>query len=260
MDLQIKESKSILEGKERKYANFVGELPMCIESARSLQKQLDSSIENSQTTRNERLDDLLVEKGKIEKKIEYLTQQLQVVKLIELLKNEIATLASEISLLESEIRQKESEQARNRQVAMQKVREITLYILKKDLDRQEEFKNGKWVEIDFLHDVYSLDGNHNFSASSNVYLKNAILFSLFFASLKLDFFRYPRFILCDNMEDKGMEKERTQNFQRLITGISSKIEQEHQIIFTTSMIADDLNNTPLCVGVEYNRNNKTLKV
>jgi hypothetical protein len=62
------------------------------------------------------------------------------------------------------------------------------------------------------------------------------------------------------MEDKGMEKERTQNFQNLLTTISSKIEQEHQIIFTTSMIADDLNNTSYCIGDEYDRNNKILKV
>lgn len=260
MDLQVKESKSLLEEKERKRANFSGELPMCIETARSLQKQLDLSIQNSQTTRDERLDDLLVEKGKIENKIEYLTQQLQAVELIELLKQEIARLTAEISMLESEIRQKEYEQTRNRQTAMQQIREITLHILKNDLDRQEEFRSGKWVEIDFLRDTYSLDGSNNFSASSKIYLKNAILFSIFFASLKLSFFRYPRFILCDNMEDKGMEKERTQNLQKLITNMSNNIEQEHQIIFTTSMVADELNNTPYCVGTDYDRNNKTLKV
>jgi len=260
MALQIKESKSLLEEKEVKRANYNGELPMYIETARSLQKQLDLSIQNSQTTRDERLDFLLVEKGKIEKKIEYLTQQLQSVELIELLKQEIARLAAEISILESEIGQKEYEQKKHRQVAMQKIREITLYILKNDLDRQEEFRSGKWIEIDFLRDTYSLDGNNNFSASSNVYLKNAILFSIFLASTILDFFRYPRFILCDNMEDKGMEKERTQNFQKLLTAMSNEIEQEHQIIFTTSMIAEELNNTLYCVGTEYDRNNKTLKV
>jgi hypothetical protein len=260
MDLQVKESKSLLEGKKRKRATLSGELPQHIGTARSLQKQLDLSVENPQSTRDERVDDLLVEKGKIERNIEYLTRQLQAVELIDLLKQELAKLASEISILESEIAQKEFQQKNKRQIAMQEIRKIALTILKKDLDRQEEFRNGKWVEIDFYRDIYSLDGNHNFSASSNVYLKNAILFSIFFTSTKLDFFRYPRFILCDNMEDKGMEKERTQNFQNLLTEMSNKIEQEHQIIFTTSMIADELNNTPYCVGAEYDRNSKTLKI
>jgi len=72
--------------------------------------------------------------------------------------------------------------------------------------------------------------------------------------------RYPKFILCDNMEDKGMEKERTQNFQNVIAEISSKFTVAHQIIFTTSMISDQLNNSPLCVGIAYDPSNKTLKV
>jgi hypothetical protein len=63
------------------------------------------------------------------------------------------------------------------------------------------------------------------------------------------------------MEDKGMEKVRTQNLQNVLTRFSEKMKQEHQIIFTTSMVAEELNNNPsYCVGVEYDRNNKTLKV
>lgn len=62
------------------------------------------------------------------------------------------------------------------------------------------------------------------------------------------------------MEDKGMEKERTQNFQRIIVEISNRLQKPHQIIFTTSMIDDELNKLPLCVGEEYDQNNKTLKV
>lgn len=75
--------------------------------------------------------------------------------------------------------------------------------------------------------------------------------------------RYPKFILCDNMEDKGMEKERTQNYQNVLTQISKAYnnkEQEHQIIFTTSMIADELEGTAYCVGDYYDQNHKTLRV
>ena len=137
---------------------------------------------------------------------------------------------------------------------------IPLFILKNDLDRQDEFRSGRIVELNFHKDSYSLDGSNNFSASSKTYFKNAVLFSIFFASLELKFFRYPRFILCDNMEDKGMEKVRTQNFQNLITSMSKKFGDDHQIIFTTSMIADELNDTPYCVGKNYDRGNKTLHV
>ncbi len=260
MELQVTESKTLLEEKERKFTAFIGELPSQIQLARNLQKQLDASIENPQSTRDERLDNLLITKGGAEKKIEYLTQQIKAVELIELLKKELAELNAIITTLRLEIDQKEEMQKRNYQVAIQKIRELTLFILKNDLDRQEEFRSGKKVEIDFLRDTFSLDDGNNFSASSKTYFKNAILFSIFFASLELNFFRYPRFILCDNMEDKGMEKERTQNFQDLITSMSDKYSEPHQIIFTTSMISDDLNDKPYCVGEAYDRFNKTLKL
>jgi hypothetical protein len=260
MELQIKESKSLLEEKERKLVDLLGDLPIFIEKARVLQKQLDTSIEASQTTRDERIDTLLISKGGIEKKIEFLTQQIKAVEMLELLKKELAELAALIENLRLEILQKEEQQKQKFLLALQKIKEYTLYILKNDLDRQEEFRRGQLVDVNFHKDTYSLDGSNNFSASSKIYFKNAVLFSIFFSSLELDYFRYPRFILCDNMEDKGMEKERTQNFQKLITSMSDRFGKEHQIIFTTSMIADELNNTPYCVGEDYDRNNKTLKV
>src|SRR5690606_15399380 len=95
------------------------------------------------------------------------------------------------------------------------------------------------------------------------YFKNAVLFSIFFCSLEFDFMRYPRFILCDNMEDKGMEKERTQNFQEIITDFSNEYlnkGKSHQIIFTTSMVSDKLNETEFCVGDYYNTDKKTLHI
>ena len=115
------------------------------------------------------------------------------------------------------------------------------------------------VEIDFLKDSISLDGQNNFSASSNTYLKNAVRFAIFFASLELPYFRYPRLIICDNMEDKGMEQVRTQHFQKVITELSESYDVEHQIIFTTSMINPDLNNSYRCVGEEYSDSNKSLR-
>jgi hypothetical protein len=260
MELQINESASMLEEKERTLVNLKGELPNQTEKARALQKQLDLSIESGQTTRDDRIDALLISKGGIEKRIEYLTQQIKGVEMLELLKKELEELARQTQSLRLEISQKEEQQKQKYQIALHKIREFTLYILKNDLDRQEEFNNGKNVEVNFQKDSYSLDDGNNFSASSKIYFKNAILFSIFFASLDLEFFRYPRFILCDNMEDKGMEKERSQNFQNLITSISARYQTEHQIIFTTSMISNELDNTNYCVGDSYTRHNKTLKI
>jgi hypothetical protein len=105
-----------------------------------------------------------------------------------------------------------------------------------------------------------VDGRQNFSASSVVYLKNSVLYAIFFASLENDFFRYPRLIMCDNMEDKGMQEARSQNLQRTIVELSNKAKVEHQIIFSTSMIDASLDIDAYCIGDFYSKENKTLKV
>ena len=136
-------------------------------------------------------------------------------------------------------------------------------ILKNDLSRQSEFRNARPsdVGVNFKANSMEFQGSFNYSASSNTYLKNAIRFAIFFSSLKNDFFRYPRFIMCDNIEDKGMEQERSQNFQQLLVNIcNKKKDNDYQMIISTSMIKPELNNTDLCVGDDYSEDNKALKL
>jgi hypothetical protein len=73
-------------------------------------------------------------------------------------------------------------------------------------------------------------------------------------------FKYPRFLLIDNIEDKGMTAERSRNFQKQIVSISAGIPTEHQIIFTTSMVDPELDKSDLPVGDHYTFVNKSLKM
>lgn len=262
IELQIKESENLLIGKERKLIDLRGGIPELKEKINLLQKELDIAISESQSTRDDKIDELFVLKGGQEKQLELLTQQLKGIDLLEQLKKELSDLSALISKLTLTIEQLELSQKTKRDKAMAAIEKYAIYILQNDLDRQKEFQKAKKVEIDFYGDSFSLDGNFNFSASSNTYFKNAIRYAIFVASLTESFMRYPKFILCDNMEDKGMEKERTQNLQKLVVKISESLKdkEEHQIIFSTSMIADELNNTPYCVGDDYHQDNKTLKV
>ena len=88
-------------------------------------------------------------------------------------------------------------------------------------------------------------------------------FAIFFASIDLDFFRYPKFILCDNIEDKGMEETRSKNFQKNIIKLAESPQfqgKDFQMIFSTSMIDSDLDIEKYTVGEFYDENNKTLKL
>ena len=72
--------------------------------------------------------------------------------------------------------------------------------------------------------------------------------------------RYPRFILCDNMEDKGIEMVRAQNFQKLLVKYLSSFDMnDYQVIYTTSFIPAELNNNNFTVGEYYTESNPSLK-
>ena len=260
IELQIKESKKLLEDKRKRQAELSGNAAPLLEQLRLRQKEIDLEERENKSTRDDTLDDFLIERGRLESHIEFLSKQIKFAEQLDSLKKEAYELRQSIDELKTNIELKERQQKANLQKAHLEIETIALSILKQDLPRQNEFQNGESVDINFFKDTFALDGENNFSASSNIYLKNAVRYAIFFASLKLPYFRYPRFILCDNMEDKGMEKERSQNFQNVIVKMSQSFDIDHQIIFTTSMIDDVLDKSSLCVGAKYDINNKSLKV
>lgn len=260
IDNQIRESKKLYLEKEHKLLEFKSSYPTLEQKVRALQRELDEALSSVKTVRNQEFDELLIKKGELRSKNDYLIKQLRALEQIEVLRKELAGLKVKIESLKANIYSKESEQRNRLQNAFQIIQSLTLRLLHSDLGRQAEFSTGKKVELDFEKNTFSLDGENNFSESSNVYLKNSVRFAIFFASLEKEFFRLPRFILCDNIEDKGMQPDRSQSFQKELVKISSESDVKHQIIITTSMISPDLDNTELCVGDFYTETNKTLKI
>jgi hypothetical protein len=259
IDNQIRESKKLLHNKEHTLLELKSKFPAIEQTVRQLQRDLNDSLTTVKSSRNERYDELLIKTGELRSENDHLVKQLRAIEQVDVLRKELAALASTIASLKISISSKRQDQNRKLQSSFSDIRAQSLRLLHSDLGRQPEFTTGHNVEIDFEKNTFSLDGENNFSESSNVYLKNSVRFGIFFTSLNMDFFRLPRFILCDNIEDKGMEPVRSQSFQKEIVSMSNESEVEHQIIITTSMIAPELDNTEMCVGEFYTETQKTLK-
>jgi hypothetical protein len=259
LNFQIKESKDIMNYRMSKLEKKNIEIDLIRQKLLTINSEMDNILNTNKSIRNNILDTHLVLKGKFESDIEYFTNQLTIAAQVQNIKNRILAKKEELSILKIKYQKLEKQQHEQKNNAHQIIQQIALFLLENDLERQKEFKLGGKIEINLSHNTYSLNGQNNFSESSNTYLKNAIRFALFFASLENTNFRYPRFILSDNMEDKGMEEARSQKFQELVVALSKKSNVTHQIIFTTSMINPDLNNSEFCIGEFYTSNNKTLK-
>jgi hypothetical protein len=258
--LQIKESKVILLSKRQTLEKHSTAITRLNEQARIQQAEFERLSKTVQTRRDQKTDKLLVEKGSYERGLQDLLQKMKIVEVLASLRNHAGELAKAIQNLEFSIRRRLDNQKSRYLQALDALQARTLYLLKNDLLLEEWFRSARSVTIDPDNNTFSVDGRNQFSASSVTYLKNSIHFGILFASLDLDFFRYPRFLLCDNIEDKGMTMQRSQNFQRHVVAMSKAAKVEHQIIFTTSMIDPSLDTLEFCIGPNYTDGHKTLNI
>ena len=161
------------------------------------------------------------------------------------------------------INAKLSTQENRRSIVMKKIQEHGAYFLNHDEERQKDFKEASPsdITVDFPNNmVFLKDRYAKYSASSAFFLKLVARFSLFFASLDIDWMRYPRFIFADNMEDKGIEQHRAQMFQKtLIDRLKQYDTNSYQVIYTTSYITEELDHSEYVVGEHYDINHKSLK-
>ena len=141
-----------------------------------------------------------------------------------------------------------------------RISELTIAILRNDIPSEETFANANDFEFDFAKNRLIVDGRSKFSASSVCYLKSAFLFAIYLVSLEDGLVLFPRFSLMDNIEDKGSTPERVQNMHNIIIDSLKDVTQEHQLIFTTSLLSRELNRSDYCVGPEYSFNLKTLAI
>lgn len=198
--------------------------------------------------------------GAIQKEIEFLERLQTTAERIAELTERKAKLNSEISEIEDRLKALQASNAKRILVAQTAISKNAVSILKRDVERQDEFSLAEMVSLQFGKNKISVDGNSNFAESSNVILKNAAILALWFSACQDDEYWHPRFVLFDNVEDKGMEDIRSHNFQNLIADFSATAKLPHQVIFTTSTLSPDLSESSALVGPHYTRERRSLDI
>lgn len=258
---QIRESEQLLAQNIELKTEKENELKSVMVSLRTAQSQLDSSLKNVLTTADEQLDQLIQTKGFKEGEIlqykSFLETALQyesILKHHEELQQKESELTRFIEAKAFTLKQKRREIDRN-------VSKIGIYLLKHDELRQTEFQSADDFTIDYKQNIAYISNQYiKLSASSGFYLKLSARFAIFLASLKNSAMRFPRLLFSDNMEDKGMEENRSKNFQRTIIKYLQEIGNDnYQLIYATSMCADEYDNDQYTIGEKYSENNKSLK-
>lgn len=257
LNYQIKESEQLLNLRKTE----LGDLDKLIDELdirrKLLQERYNSFIETADPITAE-LKDALTKIGQYEKTFESLREKQKLIHIIDNISQAKAKVTQNISILSDQIEKKKKDREIRWRALQKRISKITIEILRNDIPSEETFADATEFEFDFSKNRLLVDGRSKFSASSICYLKTAFLFALFMVSLEDNLVLFPRFSLLDNIEDKGSTPERVQNMHNLIIKYLENMEQDHQTIFTTSVLSDDLNNSAYCVGPEYSFNLKTL--
>lgn len=262
LEMQIRESRQLQDGRERNLVELKGKL-------RSANAKLRSAIAANELARASAASKLETRIADASRRIGYLDREIEQLQRREALAKEISELSDEksrlnaaISEMQDRIKASEATQRKRRAIAYTAISDNTKSLLAEDLDEHSDFGEIRSVNFSFADDYIAINDNKSRvgSASGMVVLKNSFLLGLFTAALNDDDFHLPRFMLMDNIEDKGMVQERSWNFQRLIIKASTETKKRHQIIFTTSKIAPELAGTPLVVGGKYTKARHTLNI
>ncbi len=261
LSFQIKESKIVLEQLNTELVEKKSAISGTKSELDTYETLLTQELKSTISPQDEEVDEMIYHKGLIEGEILQYRTMLERASYYEGLIEKKEQLQSLIAKEERFINAKEAQQQENRAIVENKIKEIGIYFLQHDLQRQQEFTQADEFNVDFSNNIVYLSNKHSkYSASSNFYLKIVARFALFMASLEIPFMRFPHFIFADNMEDKGIEIGRAQNFQKvLINKLSEYDINNYQVIYTTSYITEALDNSPYVVGEKYTKDNKSLK-
>lgn len=259
LELQIKESNQLLASEREHRINAQ-------KAARVVQKKLEEltsefvvSYELSNSPREAYLAERHSKLGRLNRELEQLKSSLQRAAQLDALSAEKDDINKQLTGAKEQRTVLEKQAANRRRAALNLASQKSVSILREDdSGAQEEFENAEHVDLRFEDDAILLDGLANFSESSNVFLKNAAILGLHLAACSDAQFFHPRFALFDNVEDKGMQPQRSHCFQELIVKMSTETPLPNQVIFTTSMMNPELELEEYTIGPEYSKVNKTL--
>lgn len=260
LQMQLKESESLQVDRLQELSQKKSALRV----ARQVLKRASSTIELGQsgtvTGRESAIAELSRKVGFIDSQLEGLQKRLELAKKIQAASDAKEDLNTRVLRLKAEIEAILRAQGKRKLEAYTLISNETKAFLDKDLQEHSDFGEVDNVSFEFSGDWIAINGEKNRagSASGMVILKNSFAAGLLSASILDKRFNLPRWMLFDNVEDKGMVEERSWNYQRLLVDLSTRSKTSHQIIYTTSKIAPELDQPDLVVGSQYQRAARSL--
>jgi len=225
-------------------------------------KALFRSTAGAISKREQLLVEISRKMGFAESQVAMLQEKVEIVQKVDRLRVTKSELLSEIGNLTELLEQLAAASAARRKRVLDAIGNTALEILEKDEQYEQVFSNASSLEaeIDFAKDRWLVDGRVKFSASSNVFKKNALHSAILAYSVLDKQCRHPRFMILDDIENGGMTAPRSRNFQKILAAMLSGKENDCQVIISTAMVDPTLDSDIYGVGPSYAKGDYVIKL
>jgi uncharacterized small protein (DUF1192 family) len=260
--MQLRESIAIQKERQDEKKSKSSHLRVAKTELRKAMASADMTSVDGATGRETAVAELSRKIGFLDSELEGLQKRLEIASRIDAASKAKEDLNERITRLKDDIKRIEREQNKRKLTAYSRISDCAKALLEQDLEEHSDFDRIDHVGFEFSGDWVAINGDKNRggSASGMVVLKNSVAAAMLQASLQDPLFNLPRWMMFDNIEDKGMVQERSWNFQRLLIGLSEASKSKHQIIFTTSKIAPELAGSDRVIGRQFTKASPTLRM
>jgi hypothetical protein len=260
INVQLKESVSLLEARSNSIAELRQNVPLIMEHLKGLERKY-KDLESSWSSDVElAIEEAARAIGKLDEEIRQAYERQKLAAIISELQAKRDELRNEKAHLEDRIQQLSMRQEGRKAEVAALIGASMKRLLVLDLPLQEEFKNPHDIVFNFVDNSVYVNGAKNFSESSAVVLRHIFHLSLLTASTIKPYMRVPRFMMLDGIDDGGMEKERSHRLQEIIVAECANYDVEFQLIFATSEINPALERDDLVVGRWFSPDARSLDV
>lgn len=260
LTIQIKESKSLIDGRVKEIESLRRELPQLNSQIQVLRREYTSVASSWSSDIESAVEEAARKLGTLDEEIRQAYEQQKLASVIADLQKRRDAMQAEAASLADKITSLEAQQESRKQEVAETIATAMMRLLKQDLPLQKEFIDPHSIMFDFVGNSVYVNGARNFSESSAVVLRHIFHLSLLTASMEKTYMRVPRFLMLDGIDDGGMEKERSHRLQEILVRECSTYQADFQLIFATSEINPELEGTDLVVGRAFSPDARSLNV
>lgn len=235
LNFQIQETKKLINDEQKKLESTNTQLQEKENIFKRKKLEFDLLADRWHSSYELELINYYRELGEIDTELRNIESRLTIADEIKQLERKRDQLETDLSTIDLTINQMIHNAEHKLKRILDNLNEKLKTLLAKDIGVQEEFLDpNNSIEVSFEDNQIYVNGSGHFSQSSTIVLRHLFHLALLLIADSDSTIRIPRFFVLDGINDGGLEKERAENLQKIISETCLSLTKPFQLICATS--------------------------